>query len=154
MRYFLSLLAVVLCLGIAGAQIKRSDPSGRATRNTPPATRTTPPSTPFTPGLVMEIDDLNSLPTGYGKPIVIDFNAPWCGWCTKFSPIFKGMAAEMMDKAIFVSINTDEVKEAVQRFSISGIPLVVILSSDGTELDRHSGYMEASELRSFINRNL
>ncbi len=45
-----------------------------------------------------------------GKPLIIDFWAPWCGPCRQFAPVFEAAAAEHQD-VTFAKVNTEEEQE-------------------------------------------
>lgn len=83
-------------------------------------------------------------------PIVIDFNAVWCGPCQRFAPTFKAVASELKDKAIFMSVNVDNSPVAAQQFDVSAIPQVSILMPDGT-VTSTIGYMEKYEFMKFLD---
>lgn len=71
------------------------------------------------------------------RPVVIDFNAPWCGPCRRFAPVFEEAAKKFGDRIHFVSVNTDNVRDMMQNFGLpSGIPTVLIIRTDGTYTSR------------------
>lgn len=83
-------------------------------------------------------------------PVVIDFNATWCGPCRRFAPIFEEVAKEYKGKAIFMSIDVDNSPVAAQQFEVSAIPQVSILLPDGTYTST-VGFMEKQQLVDFIS---
>jgi len=88
------------------------------------------------------------------KPLLLDFTgSDWCGWCIKLDKevfsqeAFKAYAA---DSLVLVELDfpnkkpiSDELKaqnEALaEKYGIRGFPTIVILSSDGEEIDQ-TGY--------------
>ncbi len=83
-------------------------------------------------------------------PVIIDFNATWCGPCRRFAPIFEKVAKEYKGKAIFMSIDVDNSPVAAQQFEVSAIPQVSILLPDGTYTSS-VGFMEKQQLVDFIS---
>lgn len=53
--------------------------------------------------------------------VFIDFWAPWCGPCKRFTPIFEAVAAKNPDLK-FVKVNTDDEAELASQFGIQSIP--------------------------------
>ena len=43
-----------------------------------------------------------------GGVTVIDFWAPWCGYCVRMMPVFEEIAGELEGKANFGKVNADE----------------------------------------------
>ena len=83
-------------------------------------------------------------------PIVIDFNATWCGPCQRFAPIFEAVAKEYGDKAIFMSVDVDVAPNAAHQFEVTAIPQVSILMPDGN-VTSTVGFMEKSQFLQFLN---
>lgn len=60
--------------------------------------------------------------TETGLPVVVDFYSDSCGPCRMMAPIFKKVAAEYIDKAVFVKVDTNAQYELSGRFQIRSLP--------------------------------
>lgn len=86
-----------------------------------------------------------------GQNMLVDFYTDWCKWCTVLddsvytAPNFIQMSAEM----VLVKIDAEKDTLNTKRYGISGFPTVLLLRSDGSEIDRIYGYMP---LPDFVNQ--
>ena len=81
------------------------------------------------------------------NPVLVDFNATWCGPCRMLGPILDNIANEDIIKV--VSIDVDENEELSASYGISSIPCL-ILFKDGKEFDRVVGFRNKEEIIEFI----
>lgn len=73
-----------------------------------------------------------------GKPIVVDFWAPWCAPCRITKPVLEKLAKEYHDKVDFWPINSDQNQELLRELRIMGIPTVLLIR-DGEIAGRYTG---------------
>ncbi len=74
-----------------------------------------------------------------GKPVVIDFWAPWCGPCRSVAPIIEELAATYEDRAIIGKYNVDEGDELSVEYGIRNIPTLLFFDKSGNMVDKHVG---------------
>lgn len=60
-----------------------------------------------------------------GLPVVADFYSDGCGPCRMMAPVFKKLAKEYQDKAVFVKIDTNQVHQLSSRYSVRSIPTFI-----------------------------
>ena len=82
------------------------------------------------------------------KPVLVDFNASWCGPCRMLKPIIDDLA-ENNEKIDFVSIDVDEAESLASEYGVMSIPCLVLFK-DGKEVNRSVGFMPKEELEKFI----
>ena len=86
-------------------------------------------------------------------PLLVDFWAPWCGPCKAMAPQFEKAAGRLEPAMRLAKVNTDEEQALAARYSIQGIP-TVILFQHGKELARQSGLMDAARIESWATQAL
>jgi thioredoxin 1 len=60
-----------------------------------------------------------------GKPVVVDFWAPWCGPCRAVAPVLEQLAGET-DKIEFVKLDIDDNPIVASRYDVLSIPTVIL----------------------------
>lgn len=121
-----------------------------------------------------------SLSALFGRPIIINFWATWCGPCRMELPFFNEANEKYGDRIQFLMVDLvdgayetregaiafaenngysfplyfDGLGEGSQAYSIQAIPLTVVIDGVGCVVDTHLGSMSSEELQILIDKVL
>lgn len=62
------------------------------------------------------------------RPVLVDFWAEWCMPCHMMAPVLKEVSDELNDRLQVAKLNVDDNKEFWERYSIEGIPTLILFS--------------------------
>jgi thioredoxin 1 len=80
-----------------------------------------------------------------GKPVLVDFWAPWCGPCRTQGPIVEQVAAQMGDSAIVGKVNVDEERDLARQFGVRAIPTLIVFKA-GAPMTQFVGVHPVADL--------
>jgi len=84
-----------------------------------------------------------------GRPVVVDFWAPWCGPCRAIEPGLKRLEQAYDGRVDVWKINADEQPGLLNQLRVYGIPTLIAFR-DGQEVARQTGAQpQASQARLF-----
>ena len=85
-----------------------------------------------------------------GSIEVMKFGAPWCKPCRTLKPVYQRVSRELGSSSVsFSDINVDTRRQLTKKYSVKGIPTIVIMKN-GSEVDRIVGGISQRALKTRI----
>jgi thioredoxin-like negative regulator of GroEL len=85
--------------------------------------------------------------------VLIDFYTDWCKWCKKLdTETYRDSAViALSQEVVFAKINAEVDTITAEQYSIKSYPMIVLMNSDGEEIDRIGGFLPAEEFIEEVN---
>lgn len=87
------------------------------------------------------------------QPVFVKFFAPWCKPCGALTPRFEALASQLSGKAIFVSVDVDEIREAATKHGVHSVPTILMFNK-GTTIGQLVGAKQQDQLKEWVDTQL
>ena len=88
-----------------------------------------------------------------GKPLLVDYWAPWCGYCRRIGPAYERVARDWADKVTVAKVNIDFEDRLAAQEHIEVIPTLV-LYQNGRALGSIVAPESKTMIEEFLHRTL
>ena len=86
-----------------------------------------------------------------GRPVVVDFFAPWCGPCKMLAPVLDQFASELAGQVKIVKLNVDNAQDLAGQYNITGVPTLKLFR-DGQAVDEVVGMPSPGALKRWLQQ--
>ncbi|XP_067128819.1 thioredoxin, mitochondrial-like [Centruroides vittatus] len=84
-------------------------------------------------------------------PVIVDFQATWCGPCKTLGPRLEGIIATKNDKVHLAKVDIDDNSDLAIEYGVSAVPSVFGIKN-GKVIDKFVGVLEDDKINSFVDK--
>lgn len=63
------------------------------------------------------------------KPVVVEFSAPWCGFCRRLTPVIEMLDKKYGDQVKVTQLNIDDNEALTEKFNVDTIPTLILFKN-------------------------
>jgi thioredoxin 1 len=86
-------------------------------------------------------------------PVLLKFEADWCGPCQAMKPTIAELAEQYGDKLTIATLDIDQNQQTPYKFGVRGVPTVMLFSK-GAVVGQKVGLARKGELTAMIDRQV
>lgn len=89
---------------------------------------------------------------GQGKPVLLEFQSPYCIACTQMKPIVDGLEQELQGRLLVIRLNVQEEvgRELAALYEFQYTPTFIFFDAEGNEVWREVGRLDVQRVRESV----
>jgi cytochrome c-type biogenesis protein len=89
---------------------------------------------------------------GQGKPVLLEFQSPYCLGCTRMKPIIDKLEADNQDTLLVIRLNVQDAvgRELAAHYGFKFTPTFIFFDAQGNELWRSVGTIDLERVRTSL----